>query len=39
MSESFEFLQRNVCMHRLDLALYSHLKEKGIESEHTLTSE
>ena len=27
MSGSFEFVQCNACMHRLDLGLYSHWKE------------
>ena len=27
MSGSFEFVRWNACVHRLDLSLYSHLKE------------
>ena len=34
MLGSLKSIQWNVCMHRLDLGLYSHLKElKGLESE------
>ena len=39
MSGSFESEQWNACVFRLDLTLYSHLKEffKGMESEPMLT--
>ena len=38
MSGSFEFTWWNACEHRLDLGLYSHLKElEGMESEPMLT--
>ena len=36
MSGSFEYMRWNACVHRLDLGLYSHLKE-GMESEPMLT--
>ena len=38
MPRSFESVQLNACVHRLDLGLYFHLKEFwGIESEPMLT--
>ena len=40
MSGSFESVQWNVCVHRLDLSLYSHRNGKsfgGMESEPMLT--
>ena len=38
MSESFESVRWNACVHRLDLGLYSHPKEfGGMESEPMLT--
>ena len=38
MLGSFLSVQRNACAHRLDLDLFSHLKEfKGMESEPMLT--
>ena len=38
MSGSFESVRWNACVHRLDLGLYSHLKEVfGMESEPMLT--
>ena len=38
MSGSLESLRPNVCVHRLEIGLYSHPKEfKGMESEPMLT--
>ena len=38
MSGSFESVRWNECVHRLDLSLFSHLKEfGGMESEAMLT--
>ena len=38
MSGSFESVRWNACVHRLDLSLYSHLKEfGGMDSEPMLT--
>ena len=38
MSGSFESMQWNACVHRLNLGLYSHQKKSlgGMESEHML---
>ena len=38
MSGSFESVQWNTCVHRLDLGLYSHLREFIMESEPVLTA-
>ena len=38
MSESFQSMRWNACVHRLDLGLHSQLKEfEGMESEPLLT--
>ena len=35
MSGSFESVQWNACMHRLDLSLYSHPQEFGVNGVRT----